>query len=198
MLYVTAVVSFLTLIFTIVLGAKNYRKSKRIEFLQRRDRLAQALSDLNDRNAEFHNIVARYAIVIAKKTGLPLRGEQAERNLALIPDIQLQQEGVKEGIASWDKNIAQFQLIYKTLTLVKDADAVEKVIADVQISSDTLKRAITGYSSILDILETTNEMVKTTLVEQEEKLRQINLDFERGMREFKLTHPEPPEPPELG
>lgn len=99
MLYITAIIAFLTLISTIVLGTKNYRKSKRIEFLQRRDRLAQALSDLNDRNAEFHNISARYAIVIAKKTGLPLWGEQAERNLALIPAIKVQEEGVKEGMA---------------------------------------------------------------------------------------------------
>ena len=190
MLYVTAIVSFLTLISTIVLGTKNYRKSKRIEFLQRRDRLAQALSNLNDRNAEFHQISARYELVIAKKAGLPLRDEQAERNMALIPAIRIQQEGVKDGMAKWDKNIEQFQLIYRTLTLVTDADEVEKVISNVQISSDILKRAIVGYSSILDVLETANEMVKTSLADGEERIRQINLDFERGMREFKLRHPD--------
>jgi len=59
------------------------------------------------------------------------------------------------------------------------------MIASVQVASDNLKKAIIGYSAVLHILETTNELIKTNLAETDEKIRQINLDFERAIE--KLT-----------
>jgi hypothetical protein len=182
------IISFLSLIGTVinsVFTAKTYNKNRRLEFLQRRDRLSQQISDLNDRNTEFQLISARFELVAVKNAGLPLRGEQAERNTALIASIKVQREGVEEGMKLWDENIKKLHFIYSNLTLETDAPEVERMIASAQVASDNLKKANIGYSSVLHILETSNELINTTLAETEEKIRQINLDFERAIE--KLT-----------
>jgi phosphoribosylcarboxyaminoimidazole (NCAIR) mutase len=51
----------------------------------------------------------------------------------------------------------------------------------VQVASDNLKKAYNGYLSTLHILETTNEFMKSKLAETDEKLRQIDRDFERAI-----------------
>jgi hypothetical protein len=182
------IVSFLSSIGTIInsiFTAKTYKKNRRLEFLQRRDRLSQQISDLNNRNTEFHLISARYELVAAKNAGLSLRGEQAERNTALVASIKEQREGVEEGIKRWDKNIETLHFIYSRLTSETDVPEVERTIAIVQVASDNLKKASDGYLSSLHILETTNDLIRTNLAETDEKIRQINLDFERAME--KLT-----------
>lgn len=183
------IISSFSLIATLissVFTAKTYRKNRRLEFLQRRDRLSQQISDLNDRNTEFQLISARYELVAVKNAGLPLRGEQAERNTALIASIKVQREGVEKGMKLWDENIERLHFICSNLTLETDAPEVERMIAIVQVASDNLKKANIGYSSTLHVLETTNEFMKTTLDETDEKIRQINLDFERAIE--KLTN----------
>lgn len=172
-----------------VFSVKPYKKNRRLEFLQRRDHLSQKISDLNDRNTEFHLISARYALVAVKNVGLPLRGEQAERNTALIASIKRQQEGVEEGIKLWDENIEKLHHRYSNLTLETDAPEIERMVASVQVASDNLKKANNGYSAILHILETTNELMKTQLAETDEKLRQINLDFERAIGQNNDSRP---------
>lgn len=167
-----------------VFTAKTCKKNRRLEFVQRRDRLSQQISDLNDRNTEFQLISARYGLVAVKNAGLPLRGEQAERNTALIASIKVQREGVKEGMRLWDENIKSLHFLYSNLTLETDAPEVERLIAAAQVASDNLKKANIGYSSILHVLETTNELMKTNLAETDEKIRQINLDFERAIEKL--------------
>ena len=178
------IISLISLIATIVLGTKNYRKSKRLEFLQRRDRLSQLISNLNDRNTEFHLLLARYDIVAVKSAGLALEGEQAERNLALIASFKKQRADMEEGMKNWEKHIERMHSLYSNLTQETDAPAVEALISIVQVASDNLKKANDGYNSVLHVLETTNTFIKTTLDERDEKLRQIDRDFEQGMREF--------------
>src|SRR6266478_6922727 len=178
------IISFCSLIGTLINSmytAKTYKKNKRLEFLQRRDHLSQKISDLNDRNTEAQLISARYELVAVKNAGLPLRGEQAERNMALIASIKEQQKGVENGIKLWDENIEKLHFIYSNLTLETDAPEVERMIAIVKVASDNLKKANNGYSSTLHILETNNELIKTNLAETDEKIRQINLDFERAI-----------------
>ena len=85
-----------------------------------------------------------------------------------------------------DENIKRLQLIYSNLTLETDAPAVESMIAIAQVASDDLKKVYKGYLSVLHILETSNELMKNNLAEMDEKLRQIDLDFERAME--KLTN----------
>ena len=135
-------ISFFSLIVTIinsVFTAKTYKKNRRLEFLQRRDHLSQKISDLNDRNTEAQLISARYALVAVKNAGLP-RGEQAERNTALIASIEKQREGVDKGIRLWDENIGTLHFIYSNLTLEADAPEIERMIALVQVASDDLKK----------------------------------------------------------
>ena len=181
------IISFFSLIGVIinsVFTAKTYKKNRRLEFLQRRDHLSQKISDLNDRNTEARLIVARYELVAVKNAGLPLRGEQAEQNTALIASIKEARNGVENGIKLWDENIEKLHFLYSSLTLETDAPEVEKLIVTVQVASDTLKKANNGYSAILHVLETTNEFIKTTLAETDEKKRQINLDFERAIEKL--------------
>jgi hypothetical protein len=177
------ILSFLSVIGVVinsVFTAKTYKKNRRLEFLQRRDHLSQKISDLNDRITEAQLISARYELVAVKNAGLPLKGEQAERNTALIASIKKQRDGVEEGIELWDKNIKMLHLLYSNLTLETDAPEVERVIASVQVASDNLKTANNGYSATLHILETANEFIKTNLAETDEKIREINLTFERA------------------
>jgi hypothetical protein len=184
-------ISFFSLIVTIinsVFTAKTYKKNRRLEFLQRRDHLSQKISDLNDRNTEAQLISARYELVAVKNAGLPLRGEQAERNTALIASIKEQREGVENEMKLWDENIEKLHFIYSNLTSETDAPEVERIIAIVQVASDNLKKAYNGYSSTLHILETTNELMKTTLAEGDEKIRQINIDFERAIEKLNVTN----------
>jgi hypothetical protein len=184
-------ISFFSLIGTIinsVFTAKTYKKNRRLEFLQRRDHLSQKISDLNDRNTEAELFSARYELVAVKNAGLPLRGEQAERNTALIASIKEQREGVENGRKQWDEIIEKLHFIYSNLTSETDAPEVERVIAIVQVASDNLKKTNNGYSSILHILETTNELMKTNLAERDEKIRQINTDFERAIEKLNVTN----------
>lgn len=45
-------------------------------------------------------------------------------------------------------------------------------------------KAYIGYSSTLHILETSNGLIKTSLAETDEKIRQINLDFGRAIEKL--------------
>ena len=101
------IISFFSLIGVIinsVFTAKTYKKNRRLEFLQRRDHLSQKISDLNDRNTEAQLISARYELVAVKNAGLPLRGEQAERNTALIVSIKGLRDGVENIIKLCDNS----------------------------------------------------------------------------------------------
>jgi hypothetical protein len=71
--------SLIVAIFGCVIAAKSYKKSKRLEFFQRRDQLFAKISDLNAKNSEVHLISARYEIVALTMASLGLRGEQAEK-----------------------------------------------------------------------------------------------------------------------
>lgn len=182
------IISFFGLIATLinsVVTAKTYRRNRRLEFLQRRDRLSQQISDLNDRNTEFQLISARYELVAVKNTALPLRGEQAERNMAVVASIRALREVVETEIGRWVANIERLHFIYSNLTLETDAPEVEKLITIVQVASDDLKKATIFYSANVHILETTNELIKTTLAEADEKIRQIDLDFEKAWRKLR-------------
>ena len=176
------IISFLSLIFT----AKTYKKNRRLEFLQRKDHLSQKISELNDRVTEAHLISARFGLVAVKNAGLPLRGEQAERNTAQIVSINKLRDGIEDGTKLWIKNIETLHFIYSNLTLETDASEVEKTIVNVQAASDNLKNSNDSFTSCLHILETTNEFMKTTLTETDEQIRQINIDFEKAMEEIKV------------
>ena len=178
------IISSISLISTFVLAVKTFRKSKRDAFVQRRDQLFQAISDLNAKNSETHLISARYEIVMVKKAGLRLQDEQAEQNMSLLPAIKEARKSVDKGIRKWDENIEMLHSIYSNLTSERDATEVERLIALVRVASDNLKNTNEGYLSALHILETTNQIIETRLAETVEEIRQIDLDFERGMKKL--------------
>jgi hypothetical protein len=54
----------------------------------------------------------------------------------------------------------------------------------VQAASDDLKKYNDVSSSSLHILENTNSIIKASLAESDEKLRQIDLDLRKAVRGF--------------
>jgi hypothetical protein len=100
----------------------------------------------------------------------------------LIASIKELQQNVEKGIKNWDENIEKLHFIYSSLTSETDAAQVERLIALVQVASDSLKKANDSFLSSLHILETTNQIIETKLAETDEKIRQIDLDFGRGMK----------------
>jgi chromosome segregation ATPase len=151
---------------------------------QRRDLFAQKISELSDRCNELRQIPARLAVVAVKSTGLPLQGEQAEQNTALIASVKEKQKSIEKQIGIWTESIEKLHFIYRNLTSETDALAIERLIAIVQIASDDIKQTLSDYSSMLYVLETTNEFIKTNLAERDEKIRQINQDFERQVEKI--------------
>ena len=181
-----AIVALVISLGSLFLSFLNYNKSKNDAFNQRRDHLAQAISELNARVNEAHMISARYEIVAVKRAGLPLRGEQADQNTAIIGSIKRTTEGLDQGMKSWNGNIERLHFIYSNLTSEKDAALVERQIALVQVASDDMKKFNDAYLSGLHILETTNQILETNLVETDKKIRQINLDADEKIRQINL------------
>jgi len=176
--------SLIVAIIGLVIAAKSYKKSKRLEFFQRRDQLFAKISDLNAKNSEAHLISARYEIVAITKASFGLRGEQAEENTALIPRIKELASKIEEGAKNRDEDIKKLHSICSSLTPQTDAALVENLIAMVQIASDDAKKYNDTYFSSLHILENTNSIIRTTLVESEEKRRQIDLDLIKAIKEL--------------
>jgi hypothetical protein len=184
---VAAAIAFGSLIVAIiglVIAAKSYKKSKRLEFFQRRDQLFAKISDLNAKNSEVHLISARYEIVAIMKASLGLRGEQAEENAAVVARIKELRRKMEEQANNWEEKIQQLHSICSSLTPQTDAARVENLIAMVQIISDDTKKYNDINLSSLHILENTNSIIKTSLVESEEKRRQIDLDLIKAIKEL--------------
>ena len=184
---VAAAIAFGSLIVAIiglVIAAKSYKKSKRLEFFQRRDQLFAKISDLNAKNSEAHLISARYEIVAIVKASLGLRGEQAEENTAVVVRIKELRRKMEEQANNWEEKIQQLHSICSSLTPQTDAARVENLIAMVQIISDDTKKYNDIYLSSLHILENTNSIIRATLVESEEKRRQIDLDLIKAIKEL--------------
>ena len=177
-----AIVALVISLCTLGVSIANYKKSKRDAFIQRRDRLAQAISDLSARNTEVQLISARYEIVAIKRAALPLQGERADKNKSQIDSINRAREGIEKGIKDWEETIKRLRSIYSRLTHEKAAPLVERYIALVQLASDDVKGSIGGFLSSLHILETTNQLIETNLAETDKLIKQIHLDFEREMK----------------
>lgn len=73
------ILSMIVAIIGCVIAAKSYKKSKRLEFFQRRDQLFAKISDLSAKNSEAYLISARYELVAFTTDSLELREELAEK-----------------------------------------------------------------------------------------------------------------------
>jgi hypothetical protein len=181
---VIALGSLIVAIIGCVIAARSYKKSKRLEFFQRRDQLFATISDLNAKNSEAHLISAKYEIVAVKNASLGLSGEQAEKNEAIIAAIKEIRKKMEQGTKNWDENIEQLHAICSSLTPKTDTARIENLIAMVRVASDDLKKCNDISLSSLHILENSNSIIKDSLAEFDEKMRQIGLDFEKAIREF--------------
>jgi len=179
-----AIVAIVISIGSLVLSVFNYNKSKIDAFNQRRDRLAQAISELNAKVNDVHMITARYEIVAVKRAGRPLSGEQAEGNMALIASLKRTTTGLGQDLKSLHESIGKYHFLYSNLTSETDAAQVESLITLAQVTSDDFKTYNDGFLSGLHILETTNQILETNLVETDKKIRQINLDADEKLRQI--------------
>lgn len=191
---IVAIISLIVAIIGCVIAVKSFKKSKRLEFFQRRDQLFEKISDLNAKNSEAKLISARYELVAFTRDSLGLSEEQAEKNTALIASIKESGKIIEKIAKNWDEYIEQIHSIYISLTPKTDAARVEKLIAMVQIASDDTKKYNDINLSSLHILENINpiteERKRRINLHYDEEVRRINLDLEKAIREFNEKSPE--------
>ena len=184
---IVASFSLVVAVISCVIAAKNYKKSQRLEFFQRRDQLFSKISDLNAKNTESYLLAARYQNVAVQKASLRLSGEQAERNTALIARSEEMVKRIEETAKNCDENIDQLHSICSSLTSETDAVRVERLIAMVQVASDNLKKVNDTTLSSLNVLEYGNSIIETNINKQDElekEERKAYLDLQRQMAEI--------------
>jgi hypothetical protein len=158
---IAATISFISLIIAIVscvITVKNYKKSKRLEFFQRRDHLLLKISDLNARNSEAQLISARYEMVAQNFSTLRLTGEQADRINNQITRIKKLQEDVELKAKDWDQII---ESLHSTCINLETGAEIERLIALAQGASDNIKRSNEIFLGSLHILESTEPLLRT-------------------------------------
>jgi hypothetical protein len=196
---VAAIISFISLIVAIiscVIAAKNYKKSKRLELLQRRDQLFLKISDLNAKNSELRLISARFEIVMLNKVSLNaelvMDKEFAEENKTQIARIKGIRENIELVANHWDGTIQQLHSLCSSFTLETDATSIEKLITRVQIASDEAKMNNEGHLASLHTLETTAPMLRASVGKVHElEIRRAELDLEEAIREIKRNEKVP-------
>jgi methyl-accepting chemotaxis protein len=163
---IAAVISFISLIITIVncvILVKNYKKSKKLEFFQRRDFLSQKISELNVKNSETHLISARYQMVVQNLSTLRLPKEQAERINKQIASIEELREQTEQRAKLRDEIINWLHSLCSTLKLETRATEIEKLIALIQGVTDNAKRSNEISLGVLHVFESTEPLMKADL-----------------------------------
>jgi len=186
---IVAALSFVVAAISCVIAAKNYKKSKRLEFFQRRDQLFQVISNFNAKNSETRLSAARFTIIATEKATQPQPTKHEENNTALVADVRRLAKTIQEQAEVWDAQIERFHSLCATYTSVKHAEHVEELIAIVQLASDNVKRINEIYLSTLHILETTNPQMATDLAEMrkmEMQLAELELEQKRRVPELKV------------
>jgi hypothetical protein len=166
-----------------VILVKNYKKSKRIEYFQRRDHLFEKISELNIRNSEAQFISARYEIVRLKKLSLIIEGGDAEETKKQCASIEAIIEGI-EGIVKQRANIIEsLHSTYEHLTFKTDAILVENLIALVKVVSDDVKKHTDAHLATLHSLEENFPLMKDNLTQMNQlKTQQAELELELVMK----------------
>ena len=170
---VAVVISLISLIATIVLGTKNYRKSKRDAFVQRQDHLRLLIAELNTTSFKAQLILARYVMVVQNLSSLRLEGEQAERINKQLASIKRGQENLETRTKRWDEYIEVLHSTCSKLTFKTDVERIEKIISIVQVETDNLKRDNEGFFGSLHILENTEPLLKADVEKMQEYARQL-------------------------
>ena len=181
------IISSISLIVTIVncvILVKNYKKSKRIEFLQRRDHLLQKITELSAKNSEAHLISARYEMVIQNFSTLRVTEEHAEQINNQITRSKKLQENIELNAQTWNEVIESLHSTCINLQ-IEAAEKIERLIAMTQRASDNLKRSNEIYLGSLHILESTEPLLRTNLDELHNYEMQLaELNSQKVMKEL--------------
>jgi hypothetical protein len=185
---IAATISFISLIITIVncvILVKNYKKSKRIEFFQRRDYLLQKISELNAKNSEARSFAARYEVVAMKNAALSLDPKYKERNEELITSLKKLSHNIDSGVEEWNGLIKDLHSMCSSFTPKTDTERIERFIAMVQGALDEVTQFHQGSLSALHILESTNPIFEPVIARLNEEIKQIQSNLGKAVKELK-------------
>jgi hypothetical protein len=196
---IISLISLIVAIISCVIAVKNYKKSKRLEFFQRRDQLFQEIADLNAKFSELHIISARFGIVLLNMQSLSIslgpdkrRAEDNTRITTQIASIKKVVQNIELGTSKSDELIKQLHSICSSLTLETDETRIEKLIAMVQVDSAETKRSNELLLSSLHTLESIEPMVKVSIADlQTLENWRAELDLEQAIREFNRSEKVP-------
>lgn len=193
---IATIISFISLIVAVItclISVQNYKKSKRLEFFQRRDQLFAKISDLNAKNSEAHLISARFGIVLLNRASQPLMDEKhAEENKTQMASIKKLVENIDLVTNHSEVLIKQLHSICSSLAPKTDPTRVENLIAMVQTASDEAKQCNEVYLSSLHTLETTDPMLRASVAKLHElEIRRAELDLEKAIMEIKRNDKAP-------
>lgn len=186
--------AFIALILAIIgcgISLKNYTKSQRLEFLQRRDQLFLKIADLNAKSSEGHQIAARFGIVALNADSLPALDEKyAEKNKALVASLKTLAEKIDHGANQSELLIKKLHSICSNLTPTTDPTLVENLIVMVHEASNEAKQCNEIYLSSLYTLETIDPILRASVGKvQELKKQQAELDLEKAIKEINEKPP---------
>ena len=163
---------------------KSFKKSKRLEFLQRRDKLFDKVSELSTRNSEARFLSARYELVRLNKFSLLPHGGNKEETEKSCAGIAALIESLEQQVKDRTGVIAVFHSSFEHLSL-KDASLVAGLIASVQIVSDGIKQLNDAHLATLQYLEENLPLTKDNLIERNKvKVWQAELELEIAMRQL--------------
>ena len=135
------VISLVVGIVGCTIAVKSYKKSRRIEFYQRRDQVSLAISDLNAKTSEAHLIAARLGIVILNRQPLARDERFGERQRAQIASMGNFQKYIELEATYWVETIKELHSICSRFTFGKtDPTSMENLKTMIQVASDDTKR----------------------------------------------------------
>jgi hypothetical protein len=179
---IVSVISLVVAIVSCAIAVKSYKKSRRLEFFQRRDKLLLTISDLNAKTSEAHLISARFGIVRLNRMALVVDEKYAERKKTEIASLTRLREEIELRAERRDAIVDDLHAICSGLTTETDAIRIEKLIGLVQAASDDAKRYNEVHLSSLHTLETTDAMLKANFAEMHEleiRLAQLESEIKR-------------------
>jgi hypothetical protein len=181
-----SIIAIIISIGSFVLAFKNFRGSKRRDFLQRRDHLSLKISDLNAETSKARLISARFKIVLINKVASPVvdntHAEELKTQIASIEETIRKMEVVADG---WEEQIRQLHSLCSTFTSKTDPTVIERLIADVQADSDATKQNNETQLASLHTLETTGPMLRASVERLYElKIQQAEMNFQKSIGEI--------------
>lgn len=179
------ILSLLSLIVTLVLGIKNFRKSKRLEFFQRRDQLFAKISELNNKVSQFLLYVGRYEVIAMKNESLSLDPEFEKRRNQIVTAVRAERMKIEASLQQWFDIITELQSLGSCFMPETGTDGIERLIAIAQKGSNTITRMNEGYSAALLILADVAPTLVANMEQIQKQLQEDKSEMRKALAEFK-------------